>query len=102
MSCSSGRWFSDMEATVVPRARAARRSGYGARVRLRRLIGHLCLAAALFSPSTAAADDGVSRATNRPVLRVVTFNVFQDVGAALHRQDWLALRHRADVVLLQE
>jgi len=59
----------------------------------------MCLVAALLAPPTAAADD---TAKSRPALRVVTFNVFQDLDAAQHRQDWLALRHRADVVLLQE
>lgn len=83
----------------MPRARGARGSGYVAGMRLRRLAGPLCLAAALLSPSTAAGDDA---AKSRPVLRVVTFNVFQDLGTTQHRQDWLALRHRADVVLLQE
>jgi len=59
----------------------------------------MCLVAALLAPPTAAADD---TAKSRPALRVVTFNVFQDLDAAQHRRDWLALRHRADVVLLQE
>jgi len=64
-------------------------------------VGALCLTAALASQPAAEAT-GHHATESRPPLRVVTFNAFQDLDAAQHRHDWLALRTRADVVLLQE
>jgi endonuclease/exonuclease/phosphatase family metal-dependent hydrolase len=85
---------------------------------LRPLASALCLAACLAASgltaptpaaaSAAASADASAAATAattaraRPPLRVVTFNVFQDLDTAQHRHDWRALRRHADVVLLQE
>src|SRR3954447_16495945 len=88
-------------------------------MRPRHLAGVLCLSVAVTAaaalPAAAAAvpaatadsaettallDPAVAR--TGPVLRVVTFNVFQDLDAGRHRHDWKRLRTHADVVLLHE
>jgi endonuclease/exonuclease/phosphatase family metal-dependent hydrolase len=78
-------------------------------MRQRRLAGALCLAAALVAttpastaPASAAPAGAASATAGPPRVRVVTFNVFQDLDAAQHRRDWVSLRTHADVVLLQE
>jgi endonuclease/exonuclease/phosphatase family metal-dependent hydrolase len=72
-------------------------------MRLRLLAGPLCVSAALLASSPAGVvNASPAAATSGAGLRVVTFNVFQDLGAREHRRDWKSLRKRADVVLLQE
>jgi endonuclease/exonuclease/phosphatase family metal-dependent hydrolase len=63
-------------------------------------VGMLASAVTTSSASADARSDRQQR--TQPALRVVTFNVFQNLGLPAHRQDWRRLRSRADVVLLQE
>lgn len=53
-------------------------------------------------PVGATVEHGPRPQSSQPSLRVVTFNVFQDLSPAQHRQDWEHLKSHADVVLLQE
>jgi endonuclease/exonuclease/phosphatase family metal-dependent hydrolase len=75
-----------------------------------RHVALACLTALLLAPpltqeavaGTTGHESGSATAKRSVTLRVVTFNVFQDLGLDEHRSDWEALKRRADVVLLQE